>query len=92
MDSVAFTGDMSYAELVQEIRKASPSTWIEVSYFLIFIFIGIIILLRPGSIPGFANINPAEILQQPGWVGLVTLLGSPFCVLATPAYRWVKTL
>lgn len=79
---------MAVAETVRELRKSSPTTLSEIIYTAIIFLIGVVILLRPNSILWISGINPAGILDQPGWVGLTALGGSPSPLLMTKFSRW----
>jgi hypothetical protein len=79
---------MAVGEAIRELRKASPTTIGEFIFTCIFILIGLVILLRPSGIFFIRDMNPANILNQPGWLGLIALGVSPGPLFLTPFGRW----
>ena len=76
------------ADLIREARKASPTTISEIFYALFLAVVGAVVLFQPDGIFMLRGINPRGILNLPGWVGLVALLGVPGPLLITQFSRW----
>jgi len=76
---------------VREARKASPTTISEMFYALLLAVVGAVVLFQPDGIFVLRGINPREILDLPGWVGLVALLGTPGPLLITQFSHWARS-
>lgn len=75
--------------IIQDLSDANPTTVTEGLYFIILTSLSSIMLLRPDSILFIRGIEIPPVLEQPGWISLLVLMGSPCILLLTKYGKWV---
>ena len=76
--------------LVGDLRKASPTTLAEGAYYIILNSLAILMLLQPEGLLFIRGITIPPILQQPGWLAILIIVGAPCVLLLTKYGRHVR--
>lgn len=77
--------------IIKDLRDSSPTTVFEGLYFIILVSIGAIMLLKPDGLLFIRGITIPSILDQPGWVAILIIFGSPCILLLTKFGIYVRS-
>lgn len=76
---------------LDDIRESSPATLIEVFFWAILVGIALINLLNPDRLSFMGDIEPAPIIDVPGYVAILLLFGSPLWIYITKFTTWLQS-